>query len=118
MKLAEIFRKIIFSLILVSVFSIGYAQPNPTPDILWGKLFEEVQLKRIFPDNKTFVDAVPLKEPSVILALYNKRHADSSFDLKKFVEENFKLPVVPTVKVTEGLPLKTTPGRIMGCLNP
>ena len=30
-----------------------------TPDILWGKLFVDVQQSMILGDNKTFTDAVP-----------------------------------------------------------
>ncbi|MFL5786612.1 MAG: alpha,alpha-trehalase TreA [Flavisolibacter sp.] len=82
------------------------AQDVPTPDRLWGKLFEEVQLNKIFPDNKTFVDATPKYEPSVILSKYSQHRNDADFDLKKFVTENFDLPVTPTVHVKEGLPLK------------
>src|SRR5256885_4412569 len=99
--------KKISSLIIAWLFFLpGISQTVPTPDILWGKLFQEVQLKKVFPDNKTFADAVPKYEPSIILTRYDQHKSDSSFDLKKFVEENFILPVTPMVKVTEGLPLK------------
>ncbi|MDQ3682055.1 MAG: hypothetical protein M3352_03140, partial [Bacteroidota bacterium] len=83
-------------------------QDVQTPDKIWGKLFEEVQLKRIFPDNKTFVDAVSKHSPDIILKKYESEKTKDSptFDLKAFVTENFTLPVVPSVKVKEGLSLK------------
>src|SRR5688572_28032889 len=90
----------------VCLLQVG-AQKTQTPDVLWGKLFEEVQLKRIFPDNKTFVDAVPKMAPDVILAKYNSLKAkDTAFDLKAFVTEHFTMPQVPVVKVEGGLTLE------------
>ena len=44
-----------------------------TPDTLYGGLFREVQLKRIFPDTKTFVDCVPKMKPEEIVHLYQQR---------------------------------------------
>jgi alpha,alpha-trehalase len=79
---------------------------TPTPDKLWGPLFREVQLKRIFPDNKTFVDCTPKYEPSVILKKYAAEGSKPGFDLKEFVMRHFNVPSVPDVKVTEGLSLK------------
>lgn len=100
--------KKIATLFLGLCFLIGaHAQTAKTPDVIWGKLFQEVQLKRIFPDNKTFVDAVPKFSPEVILKKYETLGTtDSTFDLKAFVTEHFILPQTPSVKVKEGLPLK------------
>jgi alpha,alpha-trehalase len=75
------------------------AQTVETPDKLWGHLFIDVQTKRIFPDNKTFVDAVPKYVPEVILKKYAEEKGKEGFDLKAFVLENFNPPVVPNVKV-------------------
>ncbi|MEJ2457126.1 MAG: hypothetical protein P8Y58_02835, partial [Novosphingobium sp.] len=35
------------------------AAPPNSPQDLFGPLFEAVQTERVFPDGKTFVDAVP-----------------------------------------------------------
>ena len=43
------------------------AQMVQMPDQLWNPLFEDVQLKKIFPDNKTFVDVVPKATLDAIL---------------------------------------------------
>ncbi len=72
------------------------AQP-PTPDKVYGRLFHDVQMARIFPDSKTFVDCIPKKSPADIVAAYQKILSTPGirFSLKLFVEENFELPVTP-----------------------
>jgi alpha,alpha-trehalase len=84
------------------------AQTVQTPDEIWGKLFVEVQLKKIFPDNKTFVDAVPKSSPDLILKKYNllKAKDSATFDLRTFVTQNFTIPVSSPVTVQQGLSLK------------
>ncbi len=100
-------NKILYSFLLVFLFFQGQAQTVKTPDVIWGTLFEEVQLKRIFPDNKTFADAVPKFAPEEILKKYNQaKNSDSNFNLKSFVEANFIIPQIPTAKVEGGLTLK------------
>src|SRR6187455_2386471 len=65
-----------------------------TPDEVYGALFADVQLQRVFPDNKTFVDSIPKRKPAAIVADYLqlRNHELSNADIKKFVEENFDLP--------------------------
>nr|HAT2258018.1 alpha,alpha-trehalase [Citrobacter freundii] len=67
------------------------ATPAP-PDILLGPLFNDVQTAKLFPDQKTFVDAVPNSDPLMILADYRMQKNQSGFDLRHFVEVNFTLP--------------------------
>lgn len=67
------------------------AMPQP-PDILFGPLFNDVQSAKLFPDQKTFADAVPNGDPLMILADYRMQRNQSSFDLRHFVEVNFTLP--------------------------
>ncbi|MCT4713930.1 alpha,alpha-trehalase [Enterobacteriaceae bacterium H18W14] len=66
-------------------------QPQP-PDALLGPLFTDVQTAKLFPDQKTFADAVPKSDPLMILADYRMQRSQSSFDLKHFVQVNFVLP--------------------------
>ena len=68
------------------------AQPQASPDILLGPLFNDVQSAKLFPDQKTFADAVPKSDPLMILADYRMQHSQSGFDLRHFVEMNFTLP--------------------------
>jgi alpha,alpha-trehalase len=81
------------------------AQPTPTPDKLWGKLFVDVQLTRALGDNKTFVDMVPQHSPPVILTRYQQLKKKDSASLRSFVLVNFYLPPTPAVAVGENLPL-------------
>ncbi|MEL4016144.1 alpha,alpha-trehalase TreA [Dryocola clanedunensis] len=67
------------------------AQPQP-PDALLGPLFTDVQTAKLFPDQKTFADAVPNGDPLMILADYRMQRNQSGFDLKHFVQVNFILP--------------------------
>lgn len=64
-----------------------------TPRQLFPGLFEAVQLSDLFPDNKTFVDATPLIEPTIILKYYNSQKDKPGFDLKKFILANFNVPL-------------------------
>ena len=63
-----------------------------SPDILLGPLFNDVQSAKLFPDQKTFADAVPNSDPLTILADYRMQRRQSGFDLRHFVEVNFTLP--------------------------
>ncbi len=73
------------------------AQIISTPDKIYGQLFTDVQLAKIFPDGKTFVDCVPKRSPKQIVADYLKIKNNPAirFSLKRFVEENFELPEAP-----------------------
>ena len=100
-------KKIIFLLLsFVSIITIhAQTQTTPTPDKLWGKLFEDVQLKRALDDNKTFVDMVPQYSPQVILKKYQQLKKRDSASLRAFVLANFYLPATPPVNINQGLEL-------------
>ncbi|TKD51313.1 alpha,alpha-trehalase TreF [Sphingomonas baiyangensis] len=66
-----------------------------TPADLYGPLFEAVQMRRLFADGKTFVDAVPRRAPAAILADYRARATWSDDALRAFVRANFDLPAEP-----------------------
>ncbi|ADO48261.1 alpha,alpha-trehalase TreA [[Enterobacter] lignolyticus] len=70
------------------------AKPTPpqSPDELLGPLFSDVQRAKLFPDQKTFADAVPKSDPLMILADYRMQRNQYSFDLRHFVDVNFTLP--------------------------
>ena len=73
------------------------AQSPATPDKIYGRLFHDIQMSRIFPDSKTFVDCIPKKAPAEIVASYIRiiNNPAIRFSLKLFAEENFDLPVTP-----------------------
>jgi alpha,alpha-trehalase len=79
-----------FSFISISIL----AQAVATPDKIYGQLFVDVQMNKIFPDGKTFVDCVPKRNPKDIMYDYGLMRGPK-MDLKKFVEDNFEMPRVP-----------------------
>ena len=71
------------------------------PHVLFGELFERVQMERVFPDSKDFVDAVPKSPPAEILARYRAERPDTLAALRAFVDANFIPP--------EGVTTSTAP---------
>ncbi|HUD30143.1 MAG TPA: trehalase family glycosidase, partial [Novosphingobium sp.] len=71
-------------------------QPAPvqTPADRFGDLFVAVQEGRIFADGKTFVDAVPKRDPAAIMADYRAAAHRSREALTAFVLANFTVPGV------------------------
>lgn len=68
--------------------------PQP-PQALFAELFVAVQTAGIYPDSKTFVDAVPREAPETILAAYRAARPDSPAALRHFVGSHFALPEDP-----------------------
>ncbi|MBT1706153.1 alpha,alpha-trehalase TreF [Chryseosolibacter indicus] len=75
--------------------SVKEQKQTTSVDFYTSSLFHEVQLNVIFPDSKTFVDCTPKRDLSEILTDYNQQKEKPGFELKKFVDENFDLPVRP-----------------------
>jgi alpha,alpha-trehalase len=57
-----------------------------------GPLFHDVQMARIFPDGKTFVDMPAKSAPESIAEQYADNKSAGNFDLKAFVLQNFLQP--------------------------
>ncbi|MEO5891384.1 MAG: alpha,alpha-trehalase TreA [Ferruginibacter sp.] len=81
-------------MIILLAINYLYAQPPASPDKLYGQLFRDVQLQKIFPDGKTFPDCLPKRNVKNIIADYNLKKG-AGLDLKKFVADNFELPPAP-----------------------
>jgi alpha,alpha-trehalase len=62
------------------------------PQELFGELFVAVQTAALYPDGKTFADAVPREPPETILARYRAARPDSPETLRRFVDAHFALP--------------------------
>jgi alpha,alpha-trehalase len=90
-------KLLLLSYFLFSFFLFCIAQTVSPPDKIYGKLFVDVQMSRIFSDNKTFVDCIPKRNPKDIVADYIKIKSNPAikFSLKDFVDENFILPSNP-----------------------
>ncbi len=72
--------------------AVPTTRPAPaSPADLYGPLFVAVQTQKIFPDGKTFVDAVPKRDPAAIMADFDRARIG---DLKAFVLANFTVPGV------------------------
>lgn len=56
-------------------------------------LFEDVQMGRVFPDGKTFVDCRPITPINEINARYEAEKGEPGFELKQFILDHFECPV-------------------------
>ncbi|CCG87037.1 alpha,alpha-trehalase TreA [Erwinia piriflorinigrans] len=72
------------------------AIPQP-PDVRLGPLFSAVQAANLYPDQKTFADAIPKSDPMMILSDWQMQKMQRNFDLKRFVAANFSLPATDDV---------------------
>jgi alpha,alpha-trehalase len=81
----------------LAVAAQTYAAPAPPSDI-FGELFRAVQLDRIFPDSKTFADAVPHGSPASIASEYAAHPPPDPESLKLFVSSHFDLPQAVVAK--------------------
>lgn len=62
------------------------------PNERFGELFQQVQLNKVFPDGKTFVDCTPKLTTDEIMANYTAEKGKPDFDLTKFVNTHFDAP--------------------------
>jgi alpha,alpha-trehalase len=90
---------------LVAAFALGHAalaleRPAP-PQVLFGDLYADVELDRIFPDSKEFADATPKSPPADILALYHAEKPLTAEALKRFVVTHFELPTQAATPLAE-----------------
>lgn len=64
----------------------------PYPEDVYGPMFGEIQMMRLFPDSKTFADATAKEDVDKIILQFRKRKNDADFDAKAFVEEFWDIP--------------------------
>ena len=62
-----------------------------SPADRYQELFVAVQMQRVFPDSKTFVDCAPRQHPARILEAYRAQNSQPGFDLRNFVLEHFEV---------------------------
>jgi alpha,alpha-trehalase len=87
-------RLLVICLAFLPLILMAQQKQTLTPDIIYGDLFVEIQMQRIFPDGKTFVDCIPKRKVADIMYDYGMMNGPN-FYLKKFVADNFELPVNP-----------------------
>ncbi len=61
-----------------------------SPDEALGELFRIVQLSRVYPDGKSFVDQVPSSAVRHIVKLYETESKAPDFDLTQFINNHFE----------------------------
>jgi len=82
----------VIGLIIASCLVTQVVAEVDTPSHLYGQLFEDVQMQRVFPDGKTFVDALPNDAPAIIVQRYEEERGRAGFDLSAFVHRYFTVP--------------------------
>ena len=88
-------KKIFFACIFfIPLLLTAQEKSFATPDKIYGQLFKDVQLQKILPDGKTFVDCIPKRKVTDIMYDYGMMKGPN-MNLKKFVEDNFNLPITP-----------------------
>ena len=88
-------KKILFScLCFFPLLLTAQGKIHATPDKIYGQLFTDVQMQKILPDGKTFVDCTPKRKVADIMYDYGMMKG-AIMDLKKFVEDNFNMPPAP-----------------------
>ncbi len=77
--------------LVVWASSLAAAAPPPPPSQVYGPLFRQVELEPVFPDSKTFADAVPRKPAAQIMRLYRAQRPRTPAALRQFVLDNFSV---------------------------
>ena len=85
-------RQLLLAALLATTGLAAAQTLPPSPRQLYPGLFEAVQLGHVYPDNKTFVDAIPKEPPATVLRAYNQQKDTPGFDLKAFVAAHFIPP--------------------------
>lgn len=86
------------------VLGLGIASADPAgadeskaatapPQVLLDGLFSAVQSSRLFPDSKSFADAVPRSDPAGIVREYLAQAPHSPAQLREFLDARFDVPV-------------------------
>lgn len=82
------------------------AQVPAAADVTMPALFQAVQRGQVFDDQKTFPDLQPLQAPARIEATYLAQRGMPGFQLKAFVDANFRAtPPPPTPVLAANAPL-------------
>ena len=87
-------KKLLAIALFFLLLNYSNAQQPAAPDKIYGQLFTDVQLAKVFADGKTFVDCTPKRKVNDIMYDYGLAKGPS-LDLKKFVNDNFDLPPAP-----------------------
>src|ERR1700733_12284207 len=70
----------------------GAIDAPQSPQVAFKELFAAVQSAHVFPDSKTFADALPRESPAAILRHYQAQEPASRAELVLFVSRYFVIP--------------------------
>jgi alpha,alpha-trehalase len=92
-----------------------------SPQDLFRDLFTAVQAAGVFPDSKTFADAVPRAAPQIILRRFHAQRPLNPQDLRLFVDRNFIIadratPAGPAAAIVARLPIGAHIDQLWGPL--
>ena len=76
------------------------------PEKVFPVLYDDVMSLELFPDSKTFADAIPLLHPDEIEILYQKVNRTNKQEIINFIDQWFELPTPSHVSPLEKLPIK------------
>lgn len=68
----------------------SFHSTKASPDELLGELFQDVQLRSVYPDSITFVDLVPAAKMRKIFRIYERQRLNHNFNLHNFIKEHFR----------------------------
>ena len=77
------------------------------PTELYGTLFTDVQTRAIFEDSKTFVDAIPEYDVSIIRQRYEMLDDTTAEGIETFVREHFEIPSNASKFKTDSLSIRS-----------
>ncbi len=83
---------VVFSLVLAGPAAARQAAAPAPPSVEFGELYRAVEMASLFPDQKTFADAIPDQPPAEVMADYRRQNLLPGFDLRAFVDRHFALP--------------------------
>ncbi|HEU4961343.1 MAG TPA: alpha,alpha-trehalase TreF [Sphingomonas sp.] len=73
-----------------------------SPAELYGPLYAAVETAHVFPDGKTFADAVAKQPPATIMAAYRAQRPAGKDALARFVAAHFEVPRLPPPEPPSG----------------
>ncbi len=84
---------------LLLTLSCKYSDRTSTKN-LYHELVVQVQMQQVFPESKTFINAIPKVPKDSIAKQYEAQKNKNDFNLKSFVLTYYKLPPAPSTTYT------------------
>ncbi len=92
-------RALLLAALLCGLLGAAIAAPPPPSESL-GDLYRAVEMASVFPDQKTFADAVPRQSIPAVLGEFRSEKSQPGFSLRAFVAAHFRLPALSVPKLS------------------